>query len=230
MSQCQSWPVRPWWTGTARTSSRPSRWARRKSVWLERPTANWPDGVGRGRRADAAGGLDRRRVDAAVHHAPRGVVLGPASMWPVTSSGPCSSITRPGALDERARRVERGIGEGAHRAEAIVESNGSRPVAVSGSSRPPTSSSAGTAPRRWGSTRSSPSRGREDDALPQLRVEGRAHPRVPRAARGALDARVAAAPRRRPAPTRPRGGCSRSSTSSASGSRARTSRAARSST
>ena len=39
-----SWPVRPWWTGRAPTSRRPSRWARRKSVWLESPTANCPLG------------------------------------------------------------------------------------------------------------------------------------------------------------------------------------------
>ena len=30
------------WTGTARTSRRPSRCERRKSVWLESPTANCP--------------------------------------------------------------------------------------------------------------------------------------------------------------------------------------------
>jgi hypothetical protein len=41
-SHCQTWAVRPWNTGLARTSSRPSRWARRNSVEFDSPTANWP--------------------------------------------------------------------------------------------------------------------------------------------------------------------------------------------
>ena len=71
----------------------------------------------------------------------------------------------------------------------------------------------------------------EDDAVPQLRVQGRADRGVPRRARAALDARLAAG---RGASARAtdaaRRGCWRSSTCSASGSRCRTSRAARSST
>ena len=71
---------------------------------------------------------------------------------------------------------------------------------------------------------------REDDALPQLRVQGRARARVSAAARGALDPGLApgggdgARRRRRP------GGYWRSSRSSTSGSGVPTSRAARSST
>ena len=70
----------------------------------------------------------------------------------------------------------------------------------------------------------------EDDAVPQLRVQGRADRGVPGARARSAGRAAGCRPRSSAARRRRASGCWRSSTSSASGSRARTSRAARSST
>ena len=75
-STCQSCWVRPCWIGSATTSIRPAVIGRTKSVLLLTPTANWPRSTHRGARPDAGRRLDDRAVDAAVHDAPRRVLVG----------------------------------------------------------------------------------------------------------------------------------------------------------
>ena len=80
------------------------------------------------------------------------------------------------ALDERARRSRARDPGGSSSGGGYSRSGmAARPVGASGSSRPPTTCSAGTAPARWASTAIIAESGvGEDDALPALRVQGRA--------------------------------------------------------
>ena len=83
-----------------------------------------PARVGGRRGADAARGLDRRRVDAAVDHAPRGVVARAGVDVAAHLVGRDVIDHEPGALDERAGGVERRVGrEEAIRRKAIVEAS-----------------------------------------------------------------------------------------------------------
>ena len=171
MSQRQSWPVRPWWTGTACTSSCPSRWARRKSVWLERPTANWPAGSAAVDAPMLQAVSDRRRVDAAVHHALDRCGLGAG----VDVAGHLGLAS--GAIDHEARALHearskrrgRDPGGSSSGGEAIVGWERKSPVGVSAFSRPRTTCSAATERRAVGVDRIIAGGCGEDYPLSQLR-------------------------------------------------------------
>src|SRR4030081_37070 len=76
MMTCHSCWVVPWWIGSGTTLTRPfvggGAEEVRDVVDADGKLTAIEDG---GRRPDAGGALDRGRVRAAVHHAPRGVLV-----------------------------------------------------------------------------------------------------------------------------------------------------------